>query len=316
MGRPCARCVTCPWRIPSPLCTTRAARVPAASTGPDKPAELYWTEAQDGGDPRVEVSPRDITFTADMHGAGPDAPGVPTFQTDLRYGGISWAADGLGLLYESWYKTRTIRAWAVDTFGRPDRPPRLLYDRDYEDSYDDPGSPLSRRMPDGSYLLAKIEGPLPEDGWVPAKPPAKRKAKENGEAPTKRAEPGPLVWETGVTLLLEGDGASDAGDKPFVDLLNLDTGATRRLWECTGQGALERPGSIISDAKASPITLDTLKILLSRETPSDNPQYYSLELGGSSGCARGGSAIFPTLTLRSSTHRRRSSDTPATTAST
>ena len=46
---------------------------------PDKPAELYWTEAQDGGDPRVEVSPRDITFTADMHGAGPDAPGVPTF---------------------------------------------------------------------------------------------------------------------------------------------------------------------------------------------------------------------------------------------
>ena len=93
---------------------------------PDKPAELYWTEAQDGGDPRVEVSPRDITFTADMHGAGPDAPGVPTFQTDLRYGGISWAADGLGLLYESWYKTRTIRAWAVDTFvlrGRPDRPP-------------------------------------------------------------------------------------------------------------------------------------------------------------------------------------------------
>ena len=83
-------------------------------------------------------------------------------------------------------------------------------------------------MPDGSYLLAKIEGPLPEDGWVPAKPPAKRKAKENGEAPTKRAEPGPLVWETGVTLLLEGDGASDAGDKPFVDLLNLDTGA--RLW--------------------------------------------------------------------------------------
>ena len=115
---------------------------------PDKPAELYWTEAQDGGDPRVEVSPRDITFTADMHGAGPDAPGVPTFQTDLRYGGISWA-DGLGCFTSPGYKTRTIRAWVVDTFGRPDRPPRLLYDRDYEDLYDDPGSPLSRRMPDG-----------------------------------------------------------------------------------------------------------------------------------------------------------------------
>ena len=119
-----------------------------------------------------------------------------------------------------------------------------------------------------------------------------------------------------MTLLLEGDGASDAGDKPFVDLLNLDTGATRRLWECTGQGALERPGSIISDAKASPITLDTLKILLSRETPSDNPQYYSLELGGSGELRPRRISDFPHPHPAPSTHRRRSSDTPATTAST
>ena len=37
---------------------------------PDKPAELYWTEARDGGDPRVEASPRDVTYVADMHDAG------------------------------------------------------------------------------------------------------------------------------------------------------------------------------------------------------------------------------------------------------
>ena len=133
---------------------------------PDKPAELYWTEARDGGDPRVEASPRDVTYVADMHDAGgPAAAGVARFETDLRYGGVSWGADGLGILYESWYKTRTIRAWVVDTHGRADRPRRLLYDRDYEDSYDEPGSPLSRRMPDGTYLLAQIEGPLPKDGW-------------------------------------------------------------------------------------------------------------------------------------------------------
>jgi hypothetical protein len=83
---------------------------------PDKPAELYWTEAQDGGDPRIEAEPRDITYTADIHGS-PAAAGVPTFKTNLRYGGVSWGADGLGLLYESWYKTRTIRAYVVDTFG-------------------------------------------------------------------------------------------------------------------------------------------------------------------------------------------------------
>lgn len=246
---------------------------------PDKPCELYWTEAQDGGDPRIEASPRDITYVVDME-KGPKSDGMARFQTDLRYGGVSWGANGLGILYESWYKTRTIRAWVVDTFGRSDRPQRLLYDRDYEDSYDEPGSPLSRRMPDGTYLLAQIEGPLPTDGWVPPKVP-----KENGdkETSTVRMKPEPdSVWKTDAILLLEGDGASDTGDKPFLDLLNLDTGETKRLWECAGKGALERPGSVISDAHGAPITMESLKILLSRETPSENPQYYSLELGGGS----------------------------------
>ena len=263
---------------------------------PDKPAELYWTEAQDGGDPRVEASPRDVTYVADMHGAnGPAAAGVARFETDLRYGGVSWGADGLGILYESWYKTRTIRAWVVDTHGRADRPRRLLYDRDYEDSYDEPGSPLSRRMPDGTYLLAQIEGPLPEDGWKKPKEPKGGAEKEkNGKDVPLRLRPEPASsWFTGATLVLEGDGASDAGDKPFLDLLNLDTGETRRLWECSGTNALERPGSIISDAHGAPITMETLKILLSRETPSENPQYYSLELGGAEKLAPRRISDFP-----------------------
>ena len=140
-----------------------------------------------------------------------------------------------------------------------------------EDSYGDPGSPLSRRMPDGTYRLARVTGPMPEDGWEPAKT----------AAATARMSPGPVVWKTGVKLILEGDGASDAGDRPFLDLFDLDTGATRRLWQSPKAGSLERPGSIISDVDGAPITLDTLKILLSRETRSENPQYYSLELSAS-----------------------------------
>ena len=55
--------------------------------------------------------------------------------------------------------------------GRTHRPraPRLLYDRDYEDSYNDQGSPLSRRMPNGTYLIANVTGSIPESGWKPAK---------------------------------------------------------------------------------------------------------------------------------------------------
>lgn len=32
----------------------------------DVPAEISWIECQDGGDPNVEVSPRDIVYTLDV----------------------------------------------------------------------------------------------------------------------------------------------------------------------------------------------------------------------------------------------------------
>ncbi|GJT38723.1 RNA-directed DNA polymerase, eukaryota [Tanacetum coccineum] len=74
----------------------------------DKPSELYWVETQDGGDAKVEVSPRDIVYTQSV-----DAPqGVEPkifFKLDHRYGAISWCDDSLALVYESWYKTRRFK---------------------------------------------------------------------------------------------------------------------------------------------------------------------------------------------------------------
>lgn len=111
-----------------------------------------------------------------------------------------------------------------------------------------PGSPLSRRRPDGTYIMAQVSGPLPADGWKPPKAEGEVVGK-SGDASEKetRLAPGAVEWSTGVTLILEGEGASDKGDRPFVDLLNLDTGATRRLWECpvSGSGALERPARVV-----------------------------------------------------------------------
>lgn len=33
---------------------------------------------------------------------------------------------------------------------------QVLYDRNYEDAYTDPGSPASRRTPQGTYVLAQL----------------------------------------------------------------------------------------------------------------------------------------------------------------
>ncbi len=70
---------------------------------------------------------------------------------------MSWGDGGLALLYESWYKTRRSRVWAIAP-DDPAAPPRLLWDRDYEDAYGDPGSPLGRRTALGTYVLAQLEG--------------------------------------------------------------------------------------------------------------------------------------------------------------
>lgn len=74
-----------------------------------------------------------------------------------RCGGIAWGDDSLALLYESWYKTRRSRVWVIAP-GNPGKQPQVLFDRDYEDAYLDPGSPANRRTTRGTYVLAQIEG--------------------------------------------------------------------------------------------------------------------------------------------------------------
>lgn len=75
-----------------------------------------------------------------------------------RFGGIGWCDDDLALLYESEYKTRRSVAWMI-TPGQPDKVPEKLFDRNYEDVYGDPGSPMYRRHPTlPTSILAKVDG--------------------------------------------------------------------------------------------------------------------------------------------------------------
>jgi hypothetical protein len=78
--------------------------------------------------------------------------------TCCRYGGIAWCDDNLALLYESLYDSRRSRVWTLAP-GNPCRPPKLLFDRNYEDIYTDPGHPLAVRHPVWpSSVLARVDG--------------------------------------------------------------------------------------------------------------------------------------------------------------
>jgi hypothetical protein len=232
----------------------------------DAPATLYWAEAQDGGDPRVAAEPRDIVYALDVAASGANAGAdagavapVELLRTAWRYGGISWGDGALALSYESQYKSRTSRTWAfapdavlrTAASASPSTPPapmRLFQERSYEDAYSDPGAPVTRRTPDGSYVLAIIE-------------PEAASSSAGGERPGRR-------------LLFQGSGAGPEGNRPFMDLFDVDAAApVTRLFECAG-AQLEYPSAIVSDAGGAPITLAGLRMLLTRETPTDVPQYF------------------------------------------
>ncbi|KAK1294149.1 hypothetical protein QJS10_CPA16g01648 [Acorus calamus] len=157
---------------------------------------------------------------------------------DLRYGGISWCDDSLALVYESWYKTRRVRTWVLSP-GQKDVSPRILFDRSSEDVYSDPGSPMMRRTPAGTYVIAQFK-------------------KE----------------DEGTHILLNGSGATPEGNIPFLDLFDINTGSKERIWESDKEKYFETVVALMSDHNEGDLCINQLKILTSKESKTENTQYY------------------------------------------
>ncbi|CAA6654403.1 unnamed protein product [Spirodela intermedia] len=205
---------------------------------PDKPSTIYWVETQDGGDAKIEVSPRDIIYTEPAELVDDEQPEVLQ-KLDLRYGGISWCDESLALVYESWYKTRRVRTWVISP-GNKDLGPRILFDRSSEDVYSDPGSPMLRRTAEGTYVIAKMR-------------------KEDDDE---------------TYILLNGTGATPQGNIPFLDLFNFNTGAKERIWESDKEKYYESVVALMSDQTNGDLRLEELKVLTSKESKTENTQYH------------------------------------------
>ncbi|WP_232819904.1 S9 family peptidase [Aliidiomarina celeris] len=151
----------------------------------DADATLVWTEAQDGGDPRQAAEVRDSVFQL----AAPfRAEPQKLVDLSMRYAGLVAANEELALVYERMWSDRTEKLWQVDPSGK--KSPVLMWERSWEDRYNDPGSPLMTRNEEGRSVLLVNNG----------------------------------------HILLTGAGASDEGERPFIDRRELATGDTERLW--------------------------------------------------------------------------------------
>ena len=187
---------------------------------PGEDHTLMWVEALDGGDPGTEAEHRDQV----MRLAAPfDGDAAEVARTAFRYAGLSRGEDGLALLTESWRRSNTVRTWQIDVDG--DDEPRLIWERNSQDRYGDPGTPVTRRA-------------------------------ANGES---------LIVQDGDWIFLTGAGASDAGDHPFLDRMNLATGESERLFQAA-PGSYESVVAMLDD--------DGRRVLTQYETPLEPPNYF------------------------------------------
>ncbi len=177
----------------------------------DAPATLHWVEAQDGGDPRREADIRDRMFYLEAPFTGESKEGI---SFELRYGGVTWGNDGLAIAYESWWYTRR----AVTSQFKPGNPAdgkAVIFDRSYEDRYNDPGNFETTRNQYGESVL--------------------------------------LTANNGKTLFLTGTGASPEGNRPFIDEFDIATQETNRLWRSEAP-YYEAPVQMMDPEKMTVIT--------------------------------------------------------------
>ncbi|KAL7548389.1 hypothetical protein ACHAWF_011676 [Thalassiosira exigua] len=129
---------------------------------------------------------------------------------------------------------------------------RLLWERSWEDRYTAPGTPLTRRGARGQYFIV---------------------------------QPSP------TSIYLKGPGASEAGDRPFLDLLDFSAEETKttRLWRCIAplEGELDATKEVDSlmpterkDMYENLICLmpDNGSIMISRESKTEPRNYYLSKL--------------------------------------
>jgi dipeptidyl aminopeptidase/acylaminoacyl peptidase len=103
---------------------------------------------------------------------------------------LSWFAEGSRALLDEYDENRHWRRTLLIDADKPQAEARVLWDLSSDEQYNDPGSPLLRQLPNGTWVLREVDG----------------------------------------AVFLRGQGATPKGDRPFLDKYDLGTGKTERLF--------------------------------------------------------------------------------------
>ncbi len=189
---------------------------------PNVPATLVWAEALDTGNPKQKAPFRDHVL---MLAAPFKAPPVELVKTEQRFTNIQWGERGdLALVTDYDRDTRTARTLMLHA-DQPLAPPRVIWQRNVQDRYNDPGTPVTRLMPNGQRAIV----------------------------------------QSGDGIYLAGTGASSAGDRPFLDAIDLQSLQTVRLFRSDNK-SYETFVALLTDNGTQFVTR--------RDAPTEPPNYF------------------------------------------
>ena len=188
----------------------------------DHGATLVWTEALDGGDPAVNVDFRDevMQLTAPF-----DGKPQSILKVKNRFSRIYWGNSNTAIAVDNWRDDRNTKTYVFNPSNNQINPV-ILSDRNYQDTYSDPGNFVTKRNEFGEDILE-----LDHDN-----------------------------------VYLIGDGFSEKGKFPFVDLLNLETLKSKRLYQSKLIDKLENIVTSFNIKKG--------EILVRIESKNEYPNYY------------------------------------------
>jgi dipeptidyl aminopeptidase/acylaminoacyl peptidase len=171
----------------------------------DKPSTLYYIVALDEGDKANKAEFRDEVF---LWNAPFSSGATSLFKTQQRFAWIIWGNDKFAIGFDQWYDTRNMKTYLIDPSISNEKP-KVIYDRNFQDIYSDPGNFETKKNQYGRYVLTMD--------------------KDNA--------------------YLIGDGYSKEGQFPFIDEINLTSLKTKRLYQSEYKDKKEDLVSIVDIKK-------------------------------------------------------------------
>ncbi len=153
----------------------------------DAPSTIHFVQALDEGDPEKEVEKRDEFFLWDAP-FKKDPKSI--IKLNNRYAGMDWGNEKLAIIYDYWWNSRNLKTYIIDP-SKSGQEGTIIYDRNYQDRYSDPGDFVTKRNEYGRSVM---------------------EIKDN-------------------KAYLIGDGYSEEGQFPFLDEYDLVGKKTKRLYQ-------------------------------------------------------------------------------------